>query len=355
MSVAAAVANPSSVWTDLAALDTEPWPEPLVGAAGQPQSWDDGDPKIWKLYQASLKAGYNLFEDIDWALLDPADFTPEQRIGIAYWFALDAVFEQTGTTVFARAMIESYELSLEESTRRMLMSITRDEGNHDLTGKLVCARLAPGFPYAFTPKTPLEWAAMRNLAWAQQSVARFWRGYCEAFKRHRFQVLLSGFASGEAVGTQTYFRMSEGSSHPVFKQLMKFMATDEGRHLQFALSLATRFLPTMTEQESVTTLKNLGASYAYFSLFLADHPNPLFWKHLPASWLDGHHRLEEHARSGGLAIAPGDMRTEFWRRGLLRVKAITDPLGLEFIAIPELGIDGREQPITVDDAIAVAF
>jgi hypothetical protein len=340
-------------WALLGAQDQEPWPTPI--SAMQPQSWDDGNAKMWGLYQTSIKAHYNLFEDVEWSSLNPEDFSPEQRLGIAYWFALDAVFEQTGTTVFARAMLESYELREEEATRRLLMSVTRDEGNHDLTGKLVCQRLIPGFPHAFKPNTPLEWAALRNIAWAQQSVTRFWRGYCDAFQKHRFHVLLSGFASGEAVGTQTYSRMAASSTHPVFRQLMKYMAVDEGRHLQFALSLAERYLPTMTEKESLTLLKNVGASYAYFSLFMAERPNPAFWGHLPGSWVEWHRRLEEHARAGGLAIADDDMKTDFWRRALLRVKALTDPLGLQFIAVPELGIDGREQNLSPADAIAVGF
>jgi hypothetical protein len=325
------------------------------GPAIQPQSWDDGDANRWDLFKLSLRQHYNLFEDVAWDALRPEDFTPEQRLGIAYWFALDAVFEQTGTTVFAKAMIESYELRADEATRRNLVNVTRDEANHDLTGKLVCQRLVPGFPHAFAAKSELERAALRNIAWAQQSVARFWRGYCEAYKKHRFQVLLSGFASGEAVGTMTYARMATASKHPIFQQLMKYMATDEGRHLHFALSLASEYMPTMTEAEGVTTVRNMGASYAYFSLFMAERPNAAFWGHLPGSWVEWHHVLEEHARCGGLYVPTGTEKNEFWRRALLRVKGITDPLGIQFIAIPELGIEGREQALGPEDAIAVGF
>jgi hypothetical protein len=342
-------------WSQQASADSEPWPVATPGQNIQPQSWDNGSAVRWDLFKASLRQHYNLFDDVEWATLQPEDFTPEQRLGIAYWFALDAVFEQTGATVFAKAMIESYELRADDATRRNLVSITRDEANHDLAGKLVCQRLIPGFPHAFTPKTELERSALRNIAWAQQSVARFWRGYCEAYKKHRFQVLLSGFASGEAVGTMTYARMSNGSRHPVFKQLMKYMATDEGRHLRFALSLASEYMPSMTEAEGVTTVRNMGASYAYFSLFMAERPNPVFWSHLPPSWVDWHRRLEDHARDGGLFVPSGEEKNEFWRRALLQVKGITDPLGIQFIAIPELGIEGREQPLSLDDAIAVGF
>jgi hypothetical protein len=342
-------------WERQSLSDAEPWPTADSASSIQPQSWDDGDAGRWDLFKSSIRQHYNLFDDVEWDSLRPEDFTPEQRLGIAYWFALDSVFEQTGATVFAKAMIESYELRVDDATRRNLVSVTRDEANHDLTGKLVCQRLIPGFPHAFTPKTELERAALRNIAWAQQSVARFWRGYCAAYKKHRFQVLLSGFASGEAVGTMTYARMAAGSRHPVFKQLMKYMAVDESRHLQLALSLAREYMPSMTEAEGVTTVRNMGASYAYFSLFMAERPNPIFWGHLPNSWVEWHRRLEEQACAGGLFVPDGNEKNEFWRRALLRVKSITDPLGIQFIAVPELGIEGREEALSLDDAIAVGF
>ncbi len=340
-------------WQRLAAADAEPWPATIVPDEHtvQPQSWADNDQRMANLYRSSVRQHYNLFDDVDWRQLDPAQFTPEQRIGLAYWYAIDSIFEQAGTTVFARAMIAAYELREEDATRRMLLSITRDEGNHDLIGKLVCERLIPGFPHAYQPQTPLEWAAMRNIAWAQESVNRFWKGYLGAYQKYRFQVLLSSFASGEAAGTQTYGWMARESTHPVFKQCMQYMAQDEARHLQLATYFIDRYMPLMTEDETRAVIRNLGGSYAYFSLFMAERPNPAFWSHLPASWKEWHDRLEDHARSGGLGIAPDRMKNEFWRKGLLRVKAGTDRHGVEFIAIPDLGIDGREEAISSDDVI----
>lgn len=344
-------------WARLGREDGEAWPAPpeWTGHDVQPQSWADTSPRMASLYKSAVRQRYNLFDDVKWELLDPAAFTPDQRVGLAYWFAIDSVFEQTGTTVFARAMIASYELREEDATRRMLLSITQDEANHDLTGKLVCERLLPGFPYAFQPSTPLEWAAMRNIAWAQESVNRFWRGYLGAYEKYRFQVLLSSFASGEAAGTQTYTHMSRESTHPVFKQLMRYMAEDEARHLQLATYFIDRYMPLMTAEECRAVIKNLGASYAYFSLFMAEKPNPSFWGHLPPAWTEWHEKLEELARSAGLGVADGPTKNEFWRKGILRVKAGTDRHGVEFVAIPELGIDGRDDPITSDDIIVVGM
>jgi hypothetical protein len=352
-------AFPSPAYTDwraLAAADSEPWPSlPADERSIMPLSWDNGDPKIWALYRRAVADHYDLFRDVDWRALDPAAFTPEQRIGLAYWFAIDSVFEQAGTTVFARAMIGAYEGREEDGLRRMLLSIARDEGNHDLVGKLVCEKLLPGFPHAFAPRTELEWAAMRNIAWTQESVNRFWTGYRSAYDKYRFQVLLSGFASGEAVGTLTYGNLSKQSAHPLFRQLLGYMAKDESRHFQTATYFIRRYLPHMTEPEAEATVKNLGASYAYFSLFMAEQPNPRFWGHLPPSWRLWHERLENHARSAGLAIADGKTKNDYWREGLLRVKSVTDEIGVRFLAIPELGIDGREASLTTDDVLVVGF
>ena len=92
-----------------------------------------------------------------------------------------------------------------------------------------------------------------------------------------------------------------------------------------------------------------------FSLFMAAKPNPDFWGHLPPSWALWHERLEEHARSAGLALASPQVKNEYWREGLLRVKSITDEQGVEFLAIPELGIDGRNTPVSMDDVLVVGF
>lgn len=347
---------PVADWHEMARLDTEPWPEPDLGAGSiQPLSWEDGDPKLWALYKRSIADHYDLFRDVDWDALDPAAFTPEQRLGLAYWFAIDATFEQAGTTVFARAMIGSFEAREEDGLRRMLLSITRDEGNHDLIGKLVCEKLLPGFPYNYEPKTEMEWAAMRNIAWCQESVSRFWKGYKGAYEKYRFPVLLSSFASGEAVGTLTYGNLSKQSENPIFSQLMGYMAKDESRHFQTAAYFIRRYMPHMREDEVSAAIKNLGASYAYFSLFMAAEPNKAFWGHLPDSWRLWHERLEDHARSAGLAIASAETKNDYWREGLLRVKSITDQQGVEFLAIPELGIDGMQEPLSIDDVLIVGL
>lgn len=341
----------------LAAEDTAaPWPQETGETGGVAlQSWEDGDPKIWALYQRAVADRYDLFRDVEWDLLDPAEYSDEQRLAVAYWFALDGIFEQAGTTVFAQAMVAAYEGKETDGLRRMLLSITQDEGNHDLIAKLVCQRMLPGFPHAFEPRTEAEWAALRNIVWARDSIDRFWRSYKDAFDKYGFQILLSSFASGEAVGTLTYNDLARKSAHPVYRQLMGFMARDESRHFQTASHFIRRYMPHMTEDQKTAVVRNLGSSYAYFSLFMASRPNLTFWSHLPAQWHDWHRRFEDLARGAGLAVAPDATKDDYWRRGLLRVKELTDSYDAPFPAIEELGIDGDAKPLSVEDVLIVGI
>ena len=101
-------------------------------------------------------------------------------------------------------------------------------------------------------------------------------------------------------------------------------------------------------------LKNLVGSHAYFSVFM-DEPNPQFWGHLPAGWVETHHQLEALARRAGLAVPEPEQRTELWRGAFLRVKSIVDEVGLDFPAIPALGIDGDELAVSPDDVVVAAL
>lgn len=343
-------------YAGLARADGDIWPPDMDAPGGVAlQSWESGDPKIWQLYKRAVADRYDLFRDVDWDLLDPDAFTHEQKIAIAYWFALDGIFEQAGTTVFAHAMIAAYEGKENDGLRRMLLSITQDEGNHDLIAKLVCEKLLPGFPYDYTPTCDLGWAAMRNMAWARESIDRFWAGFKSAFEKYGFQILLSSFASGEAVGTLMYTGLSKQSKHPVFKTVMGYMARDESRHYQTATHFIRRYMPFMSEDEKTAVVRNLGSSYAYFSLFMASRPSPRFWEHLPNSWRRWHQVLENLAREAGLGVPTDSEKDDHWRKGLLRVKGLTDEYGAPFPAIEELGIDGDARPLTVDDVLIVGF
>lgn len=343
-------------WEGLGNDDSEPWPAALSPEEARimPLTWDRGDDRIFATYERATRDAYSL-ADLDYSRLEPSDLSPEERIGLAYWFAMHGTFETAGVLTFARALIASYEEREFDEIRRMLVSVTRDENHHDEAAMRICRLLVPGFPHAFEPSTDLERAAMRNLAWVQSSVNRYWTGYRGAYDRYRFQSILSAFAAGEAAGTFIFGQLAQDSSQPVVREVMRLIARDESRHFSLASHLMRRYLPEMTDDEHTAVARNLLASYAYFSVLL-DEPNPTFWSELPASWLPRHQELEDLARKGGLALPDTDRRRDQWRQAMLRVKAITDENDVDFPAIPELGIDGTEfPPLSAEDVMVIVL
>lgn len=343
-------------WGSLSDTDHEPWPPPIEAGtvAVMPLTWERGSERLFTTYERSERDAYNL-ADLDYSSLHVDDLHPDERLGLAYWFAMHGTFESAGVLTFARALIASYEAREHDEIRRMLCNVTRDENHHDEAAMRVCAELVPGFPHDFTPTDDLGRAAMRNLAWVQSSVNRYYNGYRKAYDRYRYQSILSAFASGEAAGTFIFGQLAQDSTQPLVTEMMRLIARDESRHFSLASHLMRRYLPMMTDEERGAIGRNLVGSYAYFSVLL-DEPNPVFWSQLPDSWLGWHQTLEDHARAAGLALPDTAMRRDQWRKAMLRVKAITDEAGVEFPAIPELGIDGNEiPPLTAEDVVVITL
>jgi rubrerythrin len=341
-------------WSHQSRGDSEPWPEqPSHHDAIMPLSWDHGAQEIFELYERATREHYVL-ADAQWESIRPEDHSQEERVGLAYWFAMHGTFESAGILTFARALVASFEAREQDSIRRMLMTVTRDESHHDEMAMRVVQRILPGFPHAFTPRTELERAACRNVAWVQDNIERYWKGYKRAYETKRFQAILSSFASGEAAGTYIFGQIARESTHPIFGELMRHISRDEARHYQLASHLMRRYTPHMTDDEINSIAKNLVASYAYFSVLL-DEPSPVFWSQLPPSWTYWNAMLEEKARQAGLGLSDLAGRRAQWRRAMLRVKAITDQVGMDFPAIPALDINGNEVPLTADDVLVVAF
>ncbi len=343
-------------WAALAASDAEAWPPALDddGPRIMPLSWDRGPQRLWGTYERAEREHYSLAGEVDWAALAPDDLAPDERLGLAYWFAMHGSFEAAGVLTFARALIAAFEAREHDAVRRMLVTVTRDENHHDEMAMRVCRAMHPTFGEAMTPANELERAAMRNIAWVQSQINRYWLGYQSAHERYRFGTIVSAFAAGEAAGTFMFGQLAQDSSHPILRSLMRLVARDESRHFSLATHLMRRYLPNIDPDEQAAVLRNLVGSHAYFSVFM-DEPNEQFWGHLPSGWVDWHHRLEDLARRAGLAVPDPDQRTDLWRGAFLRVKSIVDEVGLDFPAIPALGIDGDEISVSPDDVVVAAL
>ncbi len=343
-------------WLELAADDGEPWPAPFdsEGPNVMPLTWDRGPERLWGTYERAERDHYSLAAAIDWSQLRADDHSPEERLGLAYWFAMHGSFEAAGVLTFARALIAAFEAREHDAVRRMLVTVVNDENHHDEMAMRVCRTMVPGFPDTMKPTTDLERAALRNIAWVQSRINHYWRGYLSAHGRYRFGTIVSAFAAGEAAGTFMFGQLGQDSTHPVLRDLMRLVARDESRHFSLASHLMRRYLPVISADEQAAVLKNLVGSYAYFSVFM-DEPNPLFWGQLPDGWIDWHRQLEDLARATGLAVPHTADRRALWRASFLRVKSIVDDIGLRFPAIPELDIDGETLAITPEDVLVAAL
>lgn len=318
-----------------------------------PLDWEDRIPRHRELWEKAEAQHYDPNVAIDWSLLDPADFSEEQRVALAYWFATNSTFENSGVPTFGFGMVQSYEQHLGDSTSRMLLTIARDEGNHDEMSRRVVETLLPGFPDRREATSDLERHAANNLRWIHYTNSKYWDGYKRAYDTRSLSAVMSPFIVGEAAASLVYMATSKNASHPVFSEVLRRIGMDEARHFAFCNYLADATWGQLRADEKTALTKNLKAAYVYISVVFGEPREP-FWD-VPDSFGAVHRHLEDIARDAGLGIIEQEDRDDLWRKGMLRVKSVTDRFGIPFPAVPELGIDGTEVALTEDDLMVVSF
>src|SRR5690606_30340871 len=110
-----------------------------------PIEWRVETAQLAPIYEKAKRAGWNP-ADPPRDELDPGAVTPEQRLGVMYWFSVLANFDASGPAVFARATVHAFEKHQEDPVRKCFFSITRDEMNHEECCQRAIARLWPGGP-----------------------------------------------------------------------------------------------------------------------------------------------------------------------------------------------------------------
>jgi rubrerythrin len=318
-----------------------------------PLDWEDRIPRHRELWEKAEAQHYDPNVAIDWSLLDPADFSEEQRVALAYWFATNSTFENSGVPTFGIGMVQSYEQHLGDSTSRMLLTIARDEGNHDEMSRRIVETLLPGFPDRREATSDLERHAANNLGWIHYTNSKYWDGYKRAYETRSLAAVMSPFIVGEAAASLVYMATSRNASHPVFAEVLRRIGMDEARHFAFCNYLADATWGELRDDEKTALTKNLKAAYIYISVVFGEPREP-FWN-VPDSFGPVHRHLEDIARDAGLGIIEQEDRDDLWRKGMLRVKSVTDRFGIPFPAVPELGIDGTEVALTEDDLMVVSF
>ena len=328
------------------------WPAPEVPQPNiYPMEWHVETEKLAAIYEKSKRVVWNP-ADLPWDGLRAEDFTVEQRLGIMYWFSVLANFDASGPAVFARATIQAFEKHEEDPVRKCFFSITRDEMNHEECCQRTIAKLWPGGPLDWEPKTDLEKAAHNNIAWLYHNGGRYWTGYNTAVGRYTLPVLFTSFMMGEMAASTLFRGMASGTEHPVFSEMFQRIGRDESRHLQICMTILENEWPGLTDDTRDLITKQLRAGFVFLSMILWEPPEG-FWD-LPPYFLPNHRVLMSYARDAGLGVLSFEEQAENWRVAMARIRVIVERWGIAFPAIPELDIDGVDvSDIDPEDIIPV--
>lgn len=316
-----------------------------------PIEWHSDTPKLMRVYDAARRPTWTP-ADFDWDSLNPEDFSMDQRYAISYWFALLSVFDSSAPAVFARAMVHTYETHVEDPVRKCFFTIVRDEVHHEEICQRVIQKLTPpgGF-LDFAPETDLGRLAQNNVHWYYHNGSRYWSGFKDSVHKHSLEILFTSFMMGEVAAGTLFQQMHQKTTIPVLKDAFAHVGQDEARHLRICLALLENLLPNITDEQREMITKQIRAGFVFLSGILFEPPEQ-FWE-LPKTWIPAHRILEQQAREGGLGILSLEERRENWRTALLRVKGLLEPHGVEFPAIPEVGIDGKTVAFDPNDIVPV--
>ena len=343
---AAPAAAPDPAQILFRAAEPPPFPEGNIF----PIEWRVDTPKLVEIYEQARDAGWSPAA-LPWDTLRPADFTPDQRYAMAYWFALLGVFDSSGPAVFARAMIHTYEKRQEDPVRKCFFSIVRDEVNHEEVCQRVIGALTPGGPFGHAPETPLGKLARNNVLWYHHNGARYWEGFKGAIRKYPLAILFTAFLMGELAAATLFHGMQRRSSVTLFKEAFRAIGKDEARHLAICMAILRNLLPAMSVGDKAVVTRQIRAGYIFLSGILHEPPEE-FWD-LPETFRPAHRLLEAEAARAGLGILGLEERRENWRAAVLRMKGILDGYDIAFPAIPEIGIDGESVPFDPADIVPV--
>ena len=324
---------------------------PIEGPNVFPLDWTLETPKIWELYERAKRETWNP-TDLDWQSLAGA-FTPEQRLGVLYFYAIDGIFENSGVAAFAQAAIRCYEDHTEDPTKRVFVMISRDECTHDEFCRRVCDALAPGFPLGWQPQSPLEEALKRNVEWASYNAARYWDAYARGFRKYPLEVLFCSFMTAELLGVVLYDLMSKKATHPLFKEAFRLFHRDETRHFALTQYLLESGAPKLTDEGRQIVRKQIRAGFDLMSLLFLD-PLPSFWR-LPDGFLELHRRFMDAAAESGIGALTAAEQRQMCHDTMLRLERLMGRFEIPFPAIPEIGITGIETVVDPNDFILVAL
>jgi rubrerythrin len=328
-------------------LSPPPVPQPNIF----PIEWRVETPRLGEIYERAKVQAWNP-SDIEWDSIDPAMFSREEQLGIAYWFAVLANFDASGPPVFAHAVVQAFEHHEEDPIRKCFFSIARDEVNHEEACQRAIQRLLPGGPLEWEPRTDLERAFHNNIGWLYHNGGRYWNGFVGSFDKYPLAVVFTSFMMGEVASSTLFRGMASGTRHDAFRELFQRVGRDESRHLQICLTILESQWPGLSDDLRELVTRQLRAGFVFLSMVLWEPPNQ-FWE-LSPYFMDNHRVLMDYAREAGLGVLSYDEQAENWKLAIARVRKLVERWGIEFPAIPELDIEGVDVgDITADDIIPI--
>jgi rubrerythrin len=341
-------------------LDEAPDPVKLLGMTEEapalpemnifPMEWRHETPKLMQIYDSARDPGWSP-NKLPWETLKPEELTPDQRYAISYWFALLAVFDASGPAVFSRAVIHTYETHEEDPIRKAFFSVARDEMNHEE----VCGRainiVTPGGPVNHEIETPLGELARNNVQWLFHNGARYWNAYKNSLHKYPVPMLFTSFLFGEVASSTLFHGMYQETKIPVLKEAFRRIGQDEARHLGICLTVLQKVLPNMSADDKEMVTKQIRAGFVFLSGVLFEPPED-FWE-LPSTFKPTHRLLEDTAREAGLGILSLEQREANWKKAVLQMKGFIEPHGIEFPALPEIGVDGKTTAFDPNNLIPV--
>lgn len=323
-------------------------PQPNV----YPLSWVNKTTKLQEVWEASQREYWDP-EKLPWDTFDVEKYTWEQRESIAYWWTILSVFDASAPPVFAAALIKTYESHEEDVVRRCFFSVTRDEQNHEqMCGLVITKMLGHTDPLTYEPKTDIGRRLQKNAKWLYFNGGRYWDGFKNAVPKYSLAVLFSSFLMGEMAAATIFHQMAAGCKELVFKEGFSKIGKDEGRHMAIVLTLMERDYPTINEEDKLIITKQIRAGYLFLSAVLFEPPME-FWD-VSEDFIANQREGEKFAREAGFDIPEYETKKNNWRSAMLNLKSVLDKYGIEFPAIPEVGITGKEiTDIDMEDIIPV--
>ena len=306
-----------------------------------PVDWQVDVEGIDKIFQRAKTDQWHI-EDLPWASYDMADYSPDERIALAYEMGRWRILENLGPALFARMLLrvsEGHESGL--ATKFMLTSLIADEGRHEELFTRLSQRAFPLMTDDPSTLSPMAKSARRALGWLEWNLGQLYDGYDVAFRQEPLPVATFSFLLGERVGVAVFHKRAENSSNPLLRDAFRLLAHDESRHLAF-MRLLFKSFGTLWEDPKLTAAgtRQIRAGFEFTSMIPGWRQGIVRpWK-FPAGYWEEDALLSGIARAAGLGSLDAEQRLGVMRDSMVDIRAVSQEYGVPFPAIPELGLDG---------------